>query len=179
MAATPYTTSAFLKSLFYKYGVHNKTAQFQLTYLYGDLIDYILQNASDAQRIYIFRSFFKVFEVTIEILRKDNFEFSASSEKLVQSLVGFCKQLLVDTVFKLQPDSEIFRHILGQVNLDNLVCDIGDLVGQYRDDPVFRKKIEIVCKLRVLLADYNFIADKSLTVRDVISRNNGVQGAIL
>ena len=84
MIATPYTTSAFLKSLFYKYGVYNKTAQFQLTYLYGDLIDYILQNATDEQRIYVFRSLFKVFETTIEILRKDNFELSDSSEKLVQ-----------------------------------------------------------------------------------------------
>lgn len=165
----PYTTSVFLKGLFYKYGVCNKAIQVQLTYLYGDLIDYVLQNATDAQRVYIFRSFLKVFETSIDILIKDDAVLSDASERLVKSFVSFCRQLIVDTVFKLQSGSEVFRHILGQVNLEEIVCDMGVLIGQYKDTNSLRLKIKNTIKLKLLLDEYNLITDNSLSVRDVLS----------
>jgi len=165
------TVQAFLTGLFYRFKIEDKEVQVQFTHLYGEVIGIILKAPSEELRIALFRKLFAHIRVSVKALTavklrdgKISPEFMSIAEPLAQFA-----QKMVEQVISSSPNSyQSFRQIVNHAFIDDVACDIGQFVSDFKISKSLRSKIRATAQLKISLNDYNCSQGTCLSVRDVL-----------
>lgn len=165
------TIQTFLIGLFCRFRINDKEVQEQFVCLYGEIIETILKATPDDLRIALFRKLFAHIRVSIKALNaikvRDG-KISPESISVAESLADFAKKM-VEEVITLSPNShQSFRQIVNQAFIDEITCDIGQFLHEYKSTTSLRAKIRALFQLKISLSDYNFTQGTALSVRDVL-----------
>jgi len=167
-----YKTSTFLTGLFCKFRLQDKDIRKIISDLYGILIGSILKETSEEKRILLFKSLVPIIKTTIEYferLKKKGIQVDAPLFQVVVKLIAHCVYVIQKIGIRDNKSVAVFDNIMKQVLIDEIACDIGACVKEYKmaDRPI--EKSEITDRLKVLLVDYNVIMQTDLTFTDVLN----------
>ena len=157
-----YKTSTFITSLFCKFKVTDKSIREQIIKIYAPLIDKILSDLPDATRIRVFKELIPSMRSTIQYLESDPDTSSKSHQLALNAFKSntIFSKFAIDNI-TVSGNDDVFKHIMKQVNIDDIACDIGSCIVQLKDNPTNEE--EILSRLSVLLSDYNLITGDNLT----------------
>ena len=167
-----YKTSTFIISLFCKFQLYDKDIRKHIIEIYTPIIDIILKDIPPARRVLIFKELLPVIKNTIKYLElsKEGIKPPQSSIiPLFKSLLSFSHFLINSIGLKDEEPSTIFNNIMKQVNIDDLVCDIGSCVTSLKNNPDDHTE-ELQSRVTVLLEDYNTIAGTSFTLNELLTK---------
>ncbi len=165
-----YKASTFLTGLFCKFRLQDKEMRKTISELYGDLIDVILKEASEEKRILIFKSLVPVIKSTVDYL-EDSIKRGTSIDKKLFKVVSL---LIAHNIYIIQKvgirsdRGRVFDDIMKQVFIDDIACNIGECIALYHKTGQTITKDDIICRLEVLLADYNVVMGTFLKPEDVL-----------
>jgi len=166
-----YETSTFLVGLFCKFHLYDRTIRKKITTLYKELIDSILNEASEEKRILIFKSLVPIIKDTIDYFL--SIKESKTTKKndlmpIVIKLIAHSTYIMQKIGIKDNEGARVFDDIMKQVFIDEIACDIGECIGEYKKTTQTKRKSEIIDRLKVLLADFNVVEHTKLTPADVL-----------
>lgn len=163
-----YSTPAFLTAMFCKFDVTDPTLRKLIGSLYSDLIDTILQRVPEDRKVALFKELLESVKLSIEYYKDNTVDNKALSFAATRSLISFNKHLIKETNFDREQYTA-FKNIIDQAFVGDLVCDIGDLVLEFRKASSLRRKIELYTSLIVKISDYNTVSGTFLSPRDVLN----------
>ena len=165
------TTQTFLTGLFYRFHIVDKEVQEKFTYLYKDIIETILKASPEDLRIALFRKLFAHIRISIKALsaiKVRDGSISTESISTAVSIADFANKM-VEEVISLSPNShQSFRQIVNQAFIDEITCDIGQYLHEFKATTSLRAKVRALFQLKITLSDYNFTQGTVLSVRDVL-----------
>ena len=169
-----YKTSTFITSLFSKFRVRDKEIRKQIVELYRPLIDTILNDVPSTKRVIVFKQLLPSVQLTISCLQHlQTIKLSdIDRTTIMQALktnVSF-SYYLVRKVGIRSDSSGSFEHIMKQVNLDDIACEIGDCLQMIKTTEDSEVLTDTNSRLEVLLNDYNIVTGHTLTIDDIMSR---------
>jgi len=166
-----YDSRIFLNALFCKLHVYNKDVRENVFDLYDELVTTILTLASDTERIEIFKDLLPLFQTTADYFNKiyiKKGQIDNQSVVLMKKLISFYTALF-EKYYTEKRRQKVVGDLMKQVNIDEIACNIGEYVVEYKKSKGFHQKVNVIRQLRVLLDDYNSIMRTTLTLRDVIT----------
>jgi len=160
--------TTFLTSLFCKFSVTDKDTRKCITNLYSDIISSIFNNTPEKQRVVICTSLINVIRQTIVYItytKQQKITRNDEELKVIKQLILYSKELIS---YIPKKSNKVFDEIMKQVNIDEIACDMGECSVEYKKAKNHEEKINALCRLKVLLDDYNIIMKTTLTVRDIL-----------
>ena len=172
-----FKTSTFLTGLFCKFRLYDNDIREVITDLYGDLIESILTETSEEKRIIVFKSLIPAIKTTInyfEQAKRANTPLDRELFQVVIQLVEHCTHIIQKVGIRDDRASSVFNGIMKQTFINDIGCDIGDCIVQYKKSPRLSEKSDIIDRLTILLADYNTVMHTSLTPTGILDlKENG------
>ncbi len=166
-----FKTSTFLTGIFSKFRLRDKDIREAISALYSTLIDSILKETSEKKRILIFKSLMPAIQGTIEYfeyIKKNNLSVDRKLLCVTSKLILHCTHVVQEIGIKDDNTSQVFDDIMKQVLIDEIACDIGVCLRQYKKTTRATEKSGITAQLTVLLADYNVVMHTDLTPASVL-----------
>jgi hypothetical protein len=165
-----YKVSTFLTGLFCKFRVQNKEIRKTISELYGNLIGVILKETSEEKRILIFKSLVPIIKSTADYL-ENTIKCGTSIDKELFKVVALLishNTYIIQKVGIRSDCGRVFNDIMKQVFIDDIACNIGECIALYHKPDQTVIKDDIMCRLEVLLADYNVVMGTFLKPEDVL-----------
>lgn len=165
-----YKASTFLTGLFCKFRLQDKEIRKTISELYGNLINVILKEASEEKRILIFKSLVPAIKSTADYLKnsiKCEIPIDEGLFKVVSLLIAHNIHIIQKVGIR-SDQSRVFDDIMKQVFIDDIACNIGECIALYHKTDQTVTKDDIICRLEVLLTDYNVVMGTFLKPKDVL-----------
>ena len=165
-----YKVSTFLTGLFCKFQLQDKEIRKTISELYRSLIDVILEEASEEKRILIFRSLVPVIKNTADYIENSIKRKTPVDKELfkVMALLITHNIYIIQKVGIKNDCGRVFDDIMKQVFIDDIACNIGECIALYHKTGQTVTKDDIMCRLEVLLTDYNVVMGTFLKPEDVL-----------
>lgn len=154
----------FLIAYFLKIQLYDKVIQNKVTSIFVPVVALIMQLPED-ERIDIFKYLLTVISHYVGVLQAKNKTTVASGEEIFSAIAS-----LIVTLFthKTARSRHKVDSLLYTVFIEDLVCDIGVLITQYKKARSVKKRELIKAEIDSLLLDYNEINVCDLTFKDII-----------
>jgi len=153
-----YRTSAFFKSVFKKFNIDDPSVQKQIITIYGKVVSTILE-APENQRIVLFKKLTELIKDTAKDLSSKSMKVAKASTEYICFLINALNKTKT---------SRVFEDIMKQVNIDEIACDIGQCVSEYKKTKDKKKRRQIKEQLQSLIDDYNMVTKSSLSIDKVL-----------
>ncbi len=168
-----------LNAYFLKVKLMDGSIQKKVSCIFLPAVIAIMRDVSQAHRPNIFKYLFHVIRMCIHVYQRGGALFGTGSKNsqdtdtLCSAHFGMISKLVVELLKnKTGRSRKVVDRILHSVFIDDLACDMGNKITEYRKASS-TDKVTLKLDIELLLADYNEINGKCLTFDNVL--NQGVK----
>lgn len=174
-----YKSTTYLTNIFSKFHISDENVRKIIIQLYGKLIENILCGVSSGgKRVIILAHLSLAIKRTVNYL--NDFDITIildqSAYKALEALATVSNDLITKVGLRSKYPS-VVDDILKQVFIEDIACDIGVCVREFKDAKNLHDRVGIVRRLQMLIIDFNSVRQTNLTVRSVLKNRASLSDA--